>query len=50
MPLFRQLLHIDWLPSVTDYFVIAIALGVWTLGLQTTWRIMARVNGESVHV
>src|SRR5262249_55233296 len=50
VPLFRQWLDIDWLPNVTDYFVIAIALGVWTLGLQATWRIMARANGGPVHV
>lgn len=47
IPLFRQWLHIDWLPSVTDYFVVAVALGLWMLGLQAIWRTLARVTDDA---
>jgi cation-transporting ATPase E len=50
VPVFRQWLQIDWLPSVTDYLVIAIALGAWTLSLHATWRVLARATGDSIRV
>jgi len=39
IPLFQELLRVNWLNSFADYGLVILAVGIWALTLRTIWRV-----------